>query len=126
MVFHPEVLMDKIISFTHYYPDSWRGNLHTHFVKNEFSKLFPYKVLAFLMEITGVLITPFAMIFFLPQLSENFVDFFRDFSVKNDENLGYVCSFATFDFHRFGDPKVFFLFFFSFFFFFFFYYGLID
>jgi autophagy-related protein 9 len=55
----------------------------------------------FLEEVLSVLTTPFILWFSLPNSSERIVDFFREFTVHVD-GIGYVCSFAVFDFHRHG------------------------
>lgn len=48
---------------------------------------------------------PLIFWFSLPDSSEAIVDFFREFTVHVD-SLGYVCSFAVFDFNRNGNVKV--------------------
>lgn len=55
----------------------------------------------FLEEILSVLTTPFVLWFSLPNSSERIVDFLREFTVHVD-GIGYVCSFAVFDFKRHG------------------------
>lgn len=55
----------------------------------------------FLEEVLSVLTTPFILWFSLPNSSEKVVDFFREFTVHVD-GIGYVCSFAVFDFKRHG------------------------
>lgn len=104
LVFHPDSLMSDITALTRYYPDSWRGGFHS-IIRREFSQLYQYRIVLFLLEMAGIMITPFAMIFSISHNSLELVDFFRDYSVKIDEDMGYVCSFASFDFNRFGDKK---------------------
>ena len=57
--------------------------------------------MVFVEEVLSVLITPFILWFSLPNSSERIVDFFREFTVHVD-GIGYVCSFAVFDFKRHG------------------------
>jgi autophagy-related protein 9 len=57
--------------------------------------------MVFLEEILSVLTTPFILWFSLPNCSDKVVDFFREFTVHVD-GIGYVCSFAVFDFKRHG------------------------
>lgn len=52
----------------------------------------------------SVIFAPSILWYSLPQSSEALVDFFREFSVHVD-SLGYVCSFAVFDFKRNGNIK---------------------
>lgn len=63
------------------------------------------KVVVFLHELFSVLITPFVLWYSLPSCAAPIVDFFREFTVHVD-GLGYVCSFAVFDFKRHGDVRV--------------------
>ncbi|KAI1826310.1 autophagy protein Apg9 [Xylaria intraflava] len=98
-VFDPEYAMKNVIEFTHYEPDQWKGRLHSYDVKMEFSHLYKPRIVIFLEEILGVLVTPLVLFFSLPKCSDQIVDFFREFTIHVD-GLGYVCSFAVFDFQR--------------------------
>lgn len=98
-VFDPEYAMKSVIDWTHYEPDHWKGRLHSFDVKTEFADLYKSRIVIFLEEILGVLATPIILYFSLPKCSDQIVDFFREFTVHVD-GLGYVCSFAVFDFQR--------------------------
>lgn len=98
-VFNPEYALRNVIEYTHYMPDHWRGRLHSFEVKQEFSELYKMKVVIFLEEVMGIITTPMLLLFSLPKCSEQIVDFFREFTIHVD-GLGYVCSFAVFDFRR--------------------------
>ncbi|KAI3319938.1 autophagy protein Apg9 [Xylariaceae sp. AK1471] len=98
-VFDPEYAMQNVIEFTHYEPDQWKGRLHSYDVKTEFADLCKPRIVIFLEEILGVLVTPLILFFSLPRCSDQIVDFFREFTIHVD-GLGYVCSFAVFDFQR--------------------------
>jgi len=74
-------------------------------VHAEFSKLFEMKLSNFLQELLSVLLTPFILILSLPRSAAAIVDFFREFTVHVD-GIGYVCSFAVFDFKRQGKVSV--------------------
>ena len=63
------------------------------------------KVMIFARELLSVIITPFVLCFSLPRCSPAIIDFFREFTVHVD-TLGYVCSFAVFDFKRHGNVNV--------------------
>ena len=63
------------------------------------------KVVTFAQELLSVILTPFVLWYSLPTCAPAIVDFFREFSVHVD-GLGYVCSFAVFDFQRHGNVKV--------------------
>lgn len=99
LVFNPEYALRNVIEYTHYMPDHWEGRLHSFEVKQEFSELYKMKVVIFLEEIMGIITTPLLLLFSLPQCSEQIVDFFREFTIHVD-GLGYVCSFAVFDFRK--------------------------
>jgi autophagy-related protein 9 len=98
-VFDPEFAMQNVIGYTHYEPDQWKGRLHSYDVKMEFADLYKPRIVIFLEEILGVLVTPLILFFSLPRCSDQIVDFFREFTIHVD-GLGYVCSFAVFDFQR--------------------------
>ena len=67
----------------------------------EFSKMFDMKLANFGQEIMSVLLTPFILCFSLPRSAPAIIDFMREFTVHVD-GIGYVCSFAVFDFKRNG------------------------
>lgn len=100
----PAKLMADIAEYTHYMPKHWRGKLYTEQVRAEFAEMFDFKVTMFCHELLGVLFTPFILMFSLPKCSDRLVEFFREFTVEVD-GLGYVCSFALFDFKRHGNKK---------------------
>lgn len=98
-VFDPEYALRNVIEYTHYEPDHWSGRLHSYEVKKEFSELYKMKVIIFAEEILSIIITPFMLLFTLPRSSDQIIDFFREFTIHVD-GLGYVCSFAEFDFKK--------------------------
>ena len=102
LVFDPEFALKSVIEYTHYFPAQWRGRLHSDEVRKDFATLYQMKVVMFLEEILSILFTPFVLWFSLPRCSDRLVDFFREFTVHID-GLGYVCSFAVFDFNKGGN-----------------------
>ncbi|KAL8674904.1 MAG: hypothetical protein Q9168_000707 [Polycauliona sp. 1 TL-2023] len=102
LVFDPAFALKNVIDYTCYMPNEWRGRLHSDEVRSEFALLYRMKVMVFLEEILGIILTPFILWFSLPKSSDRLVDFFREFTVHVD-GLGYVCSFAVFDFKT--DPN---------------------
>ena len=74
-------------------------------VHKEFGKLFDMKIMVFALELLSVVITPFVLCFSLPNSAPAIIDFFREFTIHVD-GLGYVCSFAKFDFKRHGNVHV--------------------
>ncbi|KAI9279166.1 autophagy protein Apg9-domain-containing protein [Sporodiniella umbellata] len=103
-VFEPEALLKQVIEHTHYLPTEWKHKLHTDQVRGEFCLLFDYKVGLFLQELLSVFFAPLVLCFSLPKSADQIVDFIREFTV-HENGLGYVCSFAKFDFERHGNPK---------------------
>jgi hypothetical protein len=59
----------------------------------------------FARELLSVILTPFILWYSLPPCALAIVDFFREFTIHVD-GLGYVTSFAVFDFKRHGDIRV--------------------
>ncbi|KAJ2669285.1 autophagy protein atg9 [Coemansia sp. RSA 1085] len=101
---HPAWIIREALEDLQFMEPSWRGHLDTTKVRQEFEVLFSYKLLIFAYELLGVVTAPFIMLFSLPGCAEKVVDFFREFTVHR-EGLGYVCSFAVFDFERHGNVK---------------------
>ena len=99
LVFDPEFALSNVTEYTHYSPSHWRGRLHSNEVRTEFALLYQMKVIIFLEEILSIVFTPFILWFSLPNCSDRLVDFFREFTLHVD-GLGYVCSFAVFDFKK--------------------------
>ncbi|KAJ4255061.1 autophagy protein atg9 [Fusarium torreyae] len=99
LVFNPEYALRNVIEYTHYMPDHWQNRLHSFEVKQEFAELYKMKVVIFLEEMMGIITTPMLLLFSLPKCSDQIVDFFREFTIHVD-GLGYVCSFAVFDFQK--------------------------
>ncbi|KAH6982782.1 autophagy protein Apg9-domain-containing protein [Ilyonectria sp. MPI-CAGE-AT-0026] len=99
LVFNPEYALRNVIEYTHYMPDHWHGRLHSFEVKLEFAELYKMKVVIFLEEVMGIITTPMLLLFALPKCSDQIIDFFREFTIHVD-GLGYVCSFAVFDFQK--------------------------
>ncbi|KNG50597.1 membrane protein Gsa14p [Stemphylium lycopersici] len=91
----PSYYLNHVIYHTRYEPESWRDRLHTDEVRAEFTQLYQPKILIFAEEILSMIITPFLLIFRLPQCSERIVDFFREFSIVVD-GLGVTCSYSMF------------------------------
>ena len=85
-------------------PPDWRNKLHTSAVRKSFEKLFCLQNLTFFEELVSVFTTPFMLMTTLPRSSESIVDFFREFTVHVD-HVGYVCSFAIFNFERHGNIR---------------------
>lgn len=98
-VFDPEYALRNVIEYTHYEPDHWKGRLHSFDVKVEFSELYQIKIKIFLEEIMSIFFTPLILFTSLPRSSDQIIDFFREFTIHVD-GLGYVCSFAVFDFNK--------------------------
>ena len=102
LVYEPEFALQEVIDFTHYKPSHWDNRLHSDSVRKEFAALYQMKLLIFLQEILSMIFTPFVLWFSLSQCSDRIIDFFREFTVHVD-GLGYVCSFAEFNFQRQGN-----------------------
>lgn len=101
-VFDPEYALTNVVEYTHYLPNHWRDRLHTNEVRAEFATLYKMKLIIFLEEILSIIITPLILWFSLPKCSDRLIDFFREFTIHVD-GLGYVCSFAVFDFKKGGN-----------------------
>ncbi|KAF9211821.1 autophagy protein atg9 [Podila verticillata] len=103
-MFDPELLLRDVVECTHYMPNEWRDKLHTDEVRKQFALLFEYNVMLYALEFMSLALTPLILCLTLPKCSEKVIDFFREFTVHVD-GVGYVCSFAVFDFKRHGNVK---------------------
>ncbi|KAJ9659434.1 autophagy protein atg9 [Neophaeococcomyces mojaviensis] len=99
MIYDSSYSMEEVIEFTHYRPAHWEGRLHTVEVKSEFEQLYQMQIVVLLEEILSMIFTPFVLWISLPKCSDRIIDFFREFTVHVD-GLGYVCSFAEFNFKK--------------------------
>lgn len=99
LVFDPEISLRYVAEFTHYLPPEWEGKLHTEQVKNEFSHMYEMRLMILLKELASIFLAPFILYYSLTQSCDEIVDFIRDHSVHVD-GLGYVCTFAMFDFKQ--------------------------
>lgn len=99
MIYDSSYSMEEVIEFTHYKPSHWQDRLHTVEVKSEFEQLYQMQIVILLEEILSMIFTPFVLWFTLPRCSDRIIDFFREFTV-NVDGLGYVCSFAEFNFKK--------------------------
>ncbi|MCO5599876.1 hypothetical protein L7F22_053983 [Adiantum nelumboides] len=103
-VFEPEVLLRAVIEYTHHLPEHWKGRFHSAEVHSEFGTMYRLKISIFISEVLSVIFTPFILWKSLPRSAPGIIDFFREFTVHVD-GLGYVCSFAVFDFKLQGNTK---------------------
>ncbi|KAF8469107.1 autophagy protein Apg9-domain-containing protein [Kalaharituber pfeilii] len=104
LVYDPEEAIKYVINYTHYMPNEWQGKLHSDQVKQDFMNLYGLKIMIFFEELLSVMTTPFVMWFSLYNCSDKIIDFFREFTIHVD-GIGYVCSYAVFDFKRNGVIK---------------------
>lgn len=98
-------LLEEVSTHLHYSPETWKLNPESVSVREELKDLFPTKYVLFTREFLGLFLNPYILYFSLPKNAEELVEFFREFSVQVD-GLGYVCSFALFDFERHGDMRL--------------------
>lgn len=101
-VYDSSYSMEEVIDFTHYRPAHWEGRLHTVEVKTEFARLYQIQIAILVEEVLSMVFTPFVLWFSLPKCSDQIIDFFREFTVHVD-GVGYVCSFAEFNFRKPGN-----------------------
>ncbi|KAJ1910292.1 autophagy protein atg9, partial [Tieghemiomyces parasiticus] len=104
LIYDPETALTAVLEDLHYLPSEWRNHLHTPEVRDEFQDFFDYKLKLYFRELFSVFTTPFVLWFSLAPSSGRIVDFFREFTVHVD-GVGYVCSFAVFDFKRHGNAQ---------------------
>ncbi|TPP58161.1 Autophagy protein 9 [Fasciola gigantica] len=103
VVYSPQALLITILGKIHRVRDHWIEQGATYRVCAEFSQLFQYRLSAAFEELFSAVITPFLLIFVVPNHTLEIVDFLRNYTVELPD-LGDVCSFAQMDVRRHGDP----------------------
>jgi autophagy-related protein 9 len=102
--YDPQILIENVAQETHYYPKKWREESYSDEVRNEFEGYFDKKIFIIFRNIYGLILTPFILMITLPTCSYKIINFFQEFTV-NLSSVGYVCSFAVFDFRKHGNPE---------------------
>jgi len=95
-VYKPTKYMKKIYKCTKYIPAKWKNKFHTYDVRNDFVKIFPYKILLLFYDLISVLTTPFILIFYLPNNSNEIFEFIKINTISVNK-VGNVCRFAYFE-----------------------------
>lgn len=90
-IFTPEKYMNKVIQYIQYYPVSWQNELHTNWVKTEFTMLFQHKLVYILEELSSIILVPYILHYKVKYEVGNIVKFLNQ-NVKKDTayNLGYI------------------------------------
>ncbi|KAM0007117.1 hypothetical protein Hdeb2414_s0019g00550591 [Helianthus debilis subsp. tardiflorus] len=104
LVLDPHGTMSLTVQHTHYMPKKWRRKENTEFVRVEFETLFQYTGKMLLEEMASIFLTPFLLIFVVPERVDDILQFIADFTV-DVEGVGHVCSFSVFDFQKHGNSK---------------------
>ena len=94
-IYNPEDIMKKVFKYTYYMPFEWNDKCNTYYVRNEFLKMFKYKLFLFLTDLIGVITTPIILIFVLPKQSEKIINFLTNNTVYKKET-GNICIFSQF------------------------------
>jgi len=89
-LYDPIGFMEKVIEYTHYEPKHWTNNFNKYEVRNEFFSLFPYKILIFCYDLISIFLTPYYLIFILPEKSQAICEFMKNNTIHID-SMGYMC-----------------------------------
>uniref|UniRef100_A0A6B2L269 Autophagy-related protein 9 n=1 Tax=Arcella intermedia TaxID=1963864 RepID=A0A6B2L269_9EUKA len=95
-VIEPNKIMLDIATHTHYLPNHWVDSAHTTNIQGEFFTLYPYRAVLWLTELAGIVVSPIIMIISLPSNAEQIVEFFREYTEEETENVP-MCKFGSFD-----------------------------
>uniref|UniRef100_A0A7N0UXA4 Autophagy-related protein 9 n=1 Tax=Kalanchoe fedtschenkoi TaxID=63787 RepID=A0A7N0UXA4_KALFE len=104
LVLDPEGTMSLVVQHTHYMPKRWRHKVNTERVRMEFETLFQYTGMMLLEEMASIFLTPYLLIFVVPQRVDEMLKFIADFTV-DVEGVGHVCSFSVFEFQANGNAN---------------------
>ena len=67
-------------------------------LRDELHTLFPYKLFNLAVEVIGVVLTPWNLLFYIPTRAPQICQFFQDNGVDTDA-MGHVCRLALFEPH---------------------------
>ncbi|QCE06883.1 Autophagy-related protein 9 [Vigna unguiculata] len=104
LVTDPEGAMSMVVDHTHYMPKRWRGKESTEMVRHEFKTLFQYSGMMLLEEMASIFVTPFLLLFVVPERADDILQFIENFTVYV-EGVGDVCSFSVFNFQEYGNKS---------------------
>jgi len=90
----PNQHLDNIIKFTHYHPTSW-NQLNIIKIFKEISSLLKFKTSILFLELFGVFVCPFILMFYLRKRTKNICNAFKDEMYK-DTKIGYICKSSIF------------------------------
>lgn len=92
-IYKPKKYMKKIQRCTKYIPAKWKNKFHTYDVRDDFIKIFPYKILILFYDLISVVTTPVIMIFHMTENSTEIVEFIK-MNTLYIEKVGNVCKCA--------------------------------
>ncbi|KAL0554024.1 hypothetical protein IC582_007929 [Cucumis melo] len=104
LVLDPEGAMSMVVQHTHYMPKRWRGKETSELVRLEFENLFQYTGMMLLEEMVSIFLTPFLLVYVVPERVDDILQFIADFTV-HIEGVGHVCSFSAFNFQKHGNSS---------------------
>ncbi|XP_047316037.1 autophagy-related protein 9-like [Impatiens glandulifera] len=104
LVLDAQTAMSLVVQHSHYMPKRWRGKENTEFARMEFETLFQYTGMMLLEEMASIFLTPYLLMFVVPQRADDILQFITDFTV-HVEGVGHVCSFSAFDFRNHGNSN---------------------
>lgn len=96
--------LEKLATYTHFLPDTWRKRAAITRTKNEVASMFKYKASHFAHEFLSIVFAPIILCVSLPRCAENICTFVRDTKVEVT-SIGDVVGYSTFDFDSFEDEN---------------------
>ena len=96
--------LEKVATYTHYFPDSWKGLAWKGRIRKEFTTLFVHKSELFVTEVLSVIFAPMILCISLRERAPGICDFIRKTRIE-ELGLGEVCGFSSFDFDTFKDDR---------------------
>ena len=96
--------LEKLATYTHYLPDSWRGRGWEEKTKKAFAPMFQFKANHFAMEVLSIMAAPLILCISLPRCADKICRFVRDSKVEVP-TVGDVVGYSTFDFDSFEDEN---------------------
>jgi hypothetical protein len=97
-------LLAKASAMTHHFPSHWKDQELSRTVRDEVSYLLQHKIVIFLHEILGVLLTPIILMFSLPMSASVIVDFVKKHT-RIVNGIGAICDYSLLELDKYGDNQ---------------------
>ncbi|KAI8915897.1 autophagy protein Apg9-domain-containing protein [Gorgonomyces haynaldii] len=105
VVFEPVTIMTRVVEQTHYLPLEWKDKFHTNQVRDQFSALFPQRLVLMIQEWISCLYLPYLLYYRWPEQAGSVLEFLAQHTV-NDPVNGPIVDYGLFDLEKIQEVKM--------------------